>query len=203
MNLNTSISVSQLLGVWGTPRDPYWCIKPIWFKINDINPERRFVNLFGEFSPLWGSGTGGQKCSLCHIRVSFTVQARSRYKLSENKFYFALFFTFSDRLVGSKPSHLWIPQEISAISARRTGNSNLELWNYNRQRNNTSGPNKHENHVQHPGQTNWDLGQISCNNMSSSMLIKGQLISEWLLDVFILTEKQTKIFLCFCPTSLK
>ena len=133
------------------------------------------MNLFGEFSPLWGSGTGGQKCSLCHIRVSFTVQARSRYKLSENKFYFALFFTFSDRLVGSKPSRLWIPQNIST----RTGNSNLELWNYDRRRSNTSGPNKHEYHVQkHPIQTNWDLGQISCNNMSSSMLIKGQLISE-------------------------
>ena len=29
MNLNTSISASQLFGVWGTPRDPYWCIKSI------------------------------------------------------------------------------------------------------------------------------------------------------------------------------
>ena len=118
--------------------------------------------------------------------MSFTVQARSRYKLSENKFYFALFFTFSDRLVGSKPSHLWIPQEISAISARRTGNSDLELWNYNRQRNNTSGPNKHENHVQHPGQTNWDLGQISCNNMSSLILIKG--IKERLMMMDLVTQ---------------
>ena len=54
MNLNTSISASQLFGVWGTPREPYWIIKPFSFKINDIEPERRFVNLFGEFSPLHG-----------------------------------------------------------------------------------------------------------------------------------------------------
>ena len=32
---------------------------------------------------------------------------------------------------------------------------------------------------------------------------KGHLISEWLLDVFIWTKKQTKLFLYFCPTSLK
>ena len=32
---------------------------------------------------------------------------------------------------------------------------------------------------------------------------KGQLISEWLLDVFVWTKKRTKIFLYFCPTSLK
>ena len=55
MNLNTSISVSWLFVVWGTSRDPYWYIKPIWFKIIDIEPERRFVNLFDEFSPLCGS----------------------------------------------------------------------------------------------------------------------------------------------------
>ena len=30
---------------------------------------------------------------------------------------------------------------------------------------------------------------------------KGQIISEWLLDVFIWTKKRTKIFLYFCPTS--
>ena len=30
---------------------------------------------------------------------------------------------------------------------------------------------------------------------------KGQLISEWLLDVFIWTKKQSKIYLYFCPTS--
>ena len=34
-------------------------------------------------------------------------------------------------------------------------------------------------------------------------LCKGQLISEWLLDVFIWTKKRTKIFLYFCLTSLK
>ena len=33
--------------------------------------------------------------------------------------------------------------------------------------------------------------------------IKVQLISEWLLDVFIWTQKRMKIFLYFCPTSLK
>ena len=32
---------------------------------------------------------------------------------------------------------------------------------------------------------------------------KGQLISEWLLDVFIWTKKRTKICLHFCPISLK
>ena len=31
-------------------------------------------------------------------------------------------------------------------------------------------------------------------------LAKGQLISEWLLDVFIWTKKRTKIFLYFCPS---
>ena len=29
---------------------------------------------------------------------------------------------------------------------------------------------------------------------------KGQIISEWLLDVFIWTKKRTKIFLCSCPS---
>ena len=29
MNLKTSISASQLFGVWGIPKDPYWCIKHI------------------------------------------------------------------------------------------------------------------------------------------------------------------------------
>ena len=29
--------------------------------------------------------------------------------------------------------------------------------------------------------------------------VKGQLISEWLFDVFIWTKKRTKIFLYFCP----
>ena len=37
----------------------------------------------------------------------------------------------------------------------------------------------------------------------TSIVHKGQLISEWLLDVFIWTKKRTKIFLYFCPTSLK
>ena len=55
MNLNTSSSAQWLFGVWGTPRDSYWCIKPIYFKINDIDPERRFVNLFSKFSPLCDS----------------------------------------------------------------------------------------------------------------------------------------------------
>lgn len=112
--------------------------------------------------------------------TSFTVQARSRYKLSENKFYFALFH-FSDRLVGTKPSWLWIPQHISAL---RTRNSDLKLWNDDR-RSNTSGPKKHENHVQYP-QTNWNLGQISCNNMSSCILIKG--IKERLMMMDLVTQ---------------
>ena len=48
MNLNASINASQLLGVWGTPKDPYWCIKPIFFKTNDTVPQRKFVNLLGK-----------------------------------------------------------------------------------------------------------------------------------------------------------
>ena len=35
------------------------------FKIDDIDPKRRFVNLFGEFSPLCGAahiGGGGGRC---------------------------------------------------------------------------------------------------------------------------------------------
>ena len=51
MSLKTSICASQLFEVWGTPRDPYGCIKPIQFTTNDIDSERRFVNLFGKFSP--------------------------------------------------------------------------------------------------------------------------------------------------------
>ena len=40
-------------------------------------------------------------------------------------------------------------------------------------------------------------------NQVCSRRSKGQLISEWLLDAFIWTKKRTKIFLYFCPTSLK
>ena len=54
MNLNTFISASWLFGVWGTPGDPYEWIKPIQFLIEDIDPKGRFVNFFGNFSPLWG-----------------------------------------------------------------------------------------------------------------------------------------------------
>ena len=53
MNLTTEISASHFWGVWGTPRDLDGCIKPIKFKIDDIDPKARFVNLFGDFSPLW------------------------------------------------------------------------------------------------------------------------------------------------------
>ena len=38
---------------------------------------------------------------------------------------------------------------------------------------------------------------------SFCIFIKGQLISEWLLAVFIWTKKRRKIFLYFFPTSLK
>ena len=30
----------------------YECFKPIKYKIDDIDPKERFVNLFGDFSPL-------------------------------------------------------------------------------------------------------------------------------------------------------
>ena len=61
---------------------------------------------------------------------------------------------------------------------------NLELWNDDR-RSNTVGPKKHENHVQNP-QTNCDLGQISCNNMSSCILIKN--IKERLMMMDLVTQ---------------
>ena len=42
-----------------------------------------------------------------------------------------------------------------------------------------------------------------CIQNDDAWVVKGQLISEWLLDVFIWNKKRTKIFLYFCPTSLK
>ena len=51
MDLNTSINtflVSE--GLQGI----YECIKPIKFKIDDIDPMVRFVNLFGNICPLCG-----------------------------------------------------------------------------------------------------------------------------------------------------
>ena len=50
MNLNTYF-YQCIMTFWG-PRDSKGPI--LKFKINDIDPERRFVNLFGEFSPLCG-----------------------------------------------------------------------------------------------------------------------------------------------------
>ena len=46
------INALEFLGVRGTPGDLYECVKPIKFKIDDIDPKGRFVNLFGGFSPL-------------------------------------------------------------------------------------------------------------------------------------------------------
>ena len=45
-----------IMTFWGLKDsgDPYGCIKPIKFKLNNIDPKRRFVNLFEEFSPLCG-----------------------------------------------------------------------------------------------------------------------------------------------------
>ena len=43
----------------------------------------------------------------------------------------------------------------------------------------------------------WEEADFSPNSDYST---KGQIISEWLLDVFIWTKKRTKIFLCFCPS---
>ena len=54
MNLNTSINVLNYLVSEGLQGTIYECIKPIKFKIDDIDPKGRFVNLFGDFSPLWG-----------------------------------------------------------------------------------------------------------------------------------------------------
>ena len=57
------------------------------------------------------------------------------------------------------------------------------------------------------------FGYILCKNYLECMptstwyylvtfnrISKGQIISEWLLDVFIWTKKRTKIFLYFCPS---
>ena len=47
---------------------------------------------------------------------------------------------------------------------------------------------------------------VLCFSSQASVLEempRGQLILEWLLDVFIWTRRWTKIFLSFCPTSLK
>ena len=49
MNLNISISASQLFGVLGTQRDK---LNPFSSKLMTVIPESRFVNLFGEFSSL-------------------------------------------------------------------------------------------------------------------------------------------------------
>ena len=53
---------------------------------------------------------------------------------------------------------------------------------------------------QHVGICN---GLTGFGSVLTLIATKGQLISEWLLNVFIWTKKQTKIFLYFCPTSLK
>ena len=53
MNLNTSIIELYLSGLSGTPGDPYGSIK----LIDDIDRKGRFVNLFGNFSPLFAMGT--------------------------------------------------------------------------------------------------------------------------------------------------
>ena len=39
-------------------------------------------------------------------------------------------------------------------------------------------------------------------SFSKRISFKGQLISEWLLDVFIWTKKRTKTFLYFCPSQI-
>ena len=61
MNLNTSVRHAFLRseGLQGTH------IKPIWFKINDIDPKWRFVNLFSEFSPLWDAVSAANAARLC------------------------------------------------------------------------------------------------------------------------------------------
>ena len=67
IHYKASISALHLFGVWGTPMNPYWCIKPIQFKINDIDPERRFVNLFGEFSSLCAAAAWLHFTSVCYL----------------------------------------------------------------------------------------------------------------------------------------
>ena len=52
----------------GSPGDLYECIKPIKFKIDDIDPNRRFVNPFSDFSPLCGvRPQPGLKTSGCYL----------------------------------------------------------------------------------------------------------------------------------------
>jgi hypothetical protein len=52
--------------------------------------------------------------------------------------------------------------------------------------------------LQHPQQTNWDLGQISCNNMSSLMLIKG--IKERLMMMDLVTQMDKVPFIYYVST---
>ena len=61
-----------------------------------------------------------------------------------------------------------------------------------------------------PGKKKFPKSCASCINFfivipknPESLPIKGQLNSEWLLDVFIWTKERTKTFLYCCPTSLK
>ena len=46
----------------------------------------------------------------------------------------------------------------------------------------------------------WSFGVPFVIRVFSCSTTKGQIISEWLLDVFIWTKTRTKIFLYFCPS---
>ena len=54
---------------WGL-RDSYECIKPIYFKMDDINPKGRFVNLFLQFQPFLHRTLSFQK----HFHLVFNVK---------------------------------------------------------------------------------------------------------------------------------
>ena len=73
------------------------------------------------------------------------------------------------------------PEMNAAISRKNTA------WFYQGETNVNKNPVNLLCDLQHPQQTNlWDLGQISCNNMSSLMLIKG--IKERLMMMDLVTQ---------------
>ena len=46
----------------------------------------------------------------------------------------------------------------------------------------------------------WDVSFSHSESILTHYYVKGQIISEWLLNLFIWTKKRMKIFLYFCPS---
>ena len=85
------------------------------------------------------------------------------------------------------------PEMNAAISRKNTA------WFYQGETNVNKNPVNLLCDLQHPQQTNlWDLGQISCNNMSSLMLIKG--IKERLMMMDLVTQMDKVPFIYYVST---